>query len=296
MTRLIGAHMPTSKGLGAAVRHAKEIGAAAIQVFTSSPQQWRAKKITEEMIEDFLSARKETGIDWTISHDSYLINLAAPDEAMRKKSVEALIDEMQRCAQLRIPYAVSHMGSHKGEGEEEGLKRLAISAKEVLADAPRSVSLAMETTAGTGSSLGYRLEHLQEVIDRCKAPKRLVVCMDTCHVFSAGYDIRSEEGYERLIEEFDTRIGLDRLVCIHTNDSLKPFGERKDRHAHIGEGEIGAEAFERIVNDPRIAHAPLILETPNAEEMHAVNLERLRSMVKTGRSHGRKPPTRKRKR
>ena len=124
MTRLIGAHMPTSKGLGAAVRQAKEIGATAIQVFTSSPQQWRAKKITDEMIEDFLSARKETGVDWTISHDSYLINLAAPDEAMRKKSVDALIAEMERCAQLRIPYVVSHMGAHRGEGERAGLKRL----------------------------------------------------------------------------------------------------------------------------------------------------------------------------
>jgi deoxyribonuclease-4 len=287
--------MPTSKGLGAAVRHAKEIGATAIQVFTSSPQQWRAKKITEEMIEDFLFARKETGIDWTISHDSYLINLAAPEEPMRKKSIEALIDEMERCAQLRIPYAVSHMGSHKGHGESEGLKRLVMSTKEVLADSPRTVSLAMETTAGTGSSLGYRLEHLQEVIDRCKAPKRLVVCMDTCHVFSAGYDIRDEEGYERFLEEFDTRIGLSRLVCIHANDSLKPFGERKDRHAHIGDGEIGAEAFERIVNDPRIAHAPLIIETPDAEEMHAVNLERLRRMVRTGTSDARNTPARKRR-
>lgn len=287
--------MPTSKGLGAAVHYAKEIGATAIQVFTSSPQQWRAKKITEEMVEDFLSARKETGIDWTISHDSYLINLAAPDEAMRKKSIEALIDEMERCANLRIPYVVSHMGSHKGEGEEEGLKRLVMSTKEVLADSPRPVSLAMETTAGTGSSLGYRLEHLQEVIERCKAPKRLVVCMDTCHVFSAGYDIRSEEGYERFIGEFDRRIGLERLICIHANDSLKPFGERKDRHAHIGDGEIGAEAFQRIVNDPRIAHAPLIIETPDAEQMHAVNLERLRSMARTGSSNARRKPTGTRK-
>lgn len=293
MMRLIGAHMPTSKGFGTAVRNAKEIGATAIQVFTSSPQQWRAKKITDDMIAEFLAARKETGIDWTISHDSYLINLAAPDEAMRKKSIEALVDEMERCAKLKIPYVVSHMGSHKGEGEAEGLKRLAMSAKDVLSNSPRSVSLAMETTAGTGSSLGYRFEHLAEVIERCKAPKRLVVCMDTCHIFSAGYDIRTEEGYERVIQEFSERVGLDRLVCIHANDSLKPLGERKDRHAHIGEGMIGAAAFERIVNDPRLFHAPLIIETPNAEEMHGANLERLRSMV---RSDGRRKASATRKR
>lgn len=293
MMRLIGAHMPTSKGFGAAVRNAKEIGATAIQVFTSSPQQWRAKKITDGMIAEFLAARKETGINWTISHDSYLINLAAPDEAMRKKSIEALVDEMERCAKLKIPYVVSHMGSHKGEGEAEGLKRLAMSAKDVLTNSPRSVSLAMETTAGTGSSLGYRFEHLAEVIERCKAPKRLVVCMDTCHIFSAGYDIRTDEGYERVIQEFSERVGLDRLVCIHANDSLKPLGERKDRHAHIGEGMIGAAAFERIVNDPRLSHAPLIIETPNAEEMHGINLERLRSMV---RSNGRRKASATRKR
>lgn len=296
MTRLIGAHMPTSKGLGAAVRNARQIGATAVQVFTSSPQQWRAKKITDEMIDDFLQARKETGIDWAISHDSYLINLAAPDESLRKKSIEALIAEMERCAQLRIPFVVSHMGSHKGEGEKEGLKRLAKSAKDVLASTPKSVSLAMETTAGTGSSLGYRFEHLQEVIDACKAPKRLVVCMDTCHVFSAGYDLRSEEGYEQVIEEFDSRIGLDRLVCIHANDSLKPIGARKDRHAHIGEGEIGAEAFQRIVNDPRLSHAPLILETPDADQMHAVNLQRLQTMLTSCGSHGRRSATTKRAR
>lgn len=287
--------MPTSKGLGAAVRRAKEIGATAIQVFTSSPQQWRAKKITEEMAEDFLSARKETGIDWAISHDSYLINLAAPDEAMRAKSIEALIGEMVRCGELAIPYVVSHMGAHKGDGEEVGLKRLVMSVKEVLGGSPVGVSLAMETTAGTGSSLGYRLEHLAEVIDGCGGSGRLVVCMDTCHVFSAGYDIVSEEGYERFMEELELRIGLARVVCIHANDSLRPWGSRKDRHAHIGEGEIGLRAFERIVNDARLFHAPLIIETPDADRMHAVNLERLRSMVRSGSNDARETPTRKRR-
>ncbi|RMG23143.1 MAG: deoxyribonuclease IV [Armatimonadetes bacterium] len=279
MARLIGAHMPTSGGFGEAVRKGSEIGCTAVQVFTSSPQQWRAKKITDEMVEDFLAAREETGLDWMISHDSYLINLAATEEDLRKKSMEALIAEMERCSKLRIPYVVSHMGAHKGEGEEKGLKRLTKSTKSVLAETPEDVSLAMETTAGTGSSLGYRFEHLAEVLEGCGWPERLVVCLDTCHVFAAGYDIRTEEGYEAMIEEFGSLVGLERIVCIHANDSLHPFGSRKDRHAHIGEGEIGPEAFRRIVNDPRLAHAPLIVETPDAETMHEVNVRRLTEML-----------------
>jgi len=276
---MIGAHMPTSGGFGEAIRKGKEIGCSAVQVFTSSPQQWRAKRITDEMVEEFLIAREETGLDWTISHDSYLINLAASDEELRTKSLNALIAEMERCSRLRIPYVVSHMGSHRGEGEEEGLKRLAESTRTVLAETPEDVSLAMETTAGTGSSLGYRFEHLAEVLERCKWPKRLVVCFDTCHVFAAGYDLRSEEGYEATIEEFDRKVGLDRIVCIHANDSRMPFGSRKDRHAHIGEGEMGTEPFRRIVNDSRLRHAPLIVETPDAETMHEVNVQRLREML-----------------
>lgn len=279
MARLIGAHMPTSGGFGEAVRKGSEIGCTAVQVFTSSPQQWRAKKITDEMVEDFLAAREETGLDWMISHDSYLINLAATEEDLRKKSMEALIAEMERCSKLRIPYVVSHMGAHKGEGEEKGLKRLTKSTRSVLAETPEDVSLAMETTAGTGSSLGYRFEHLAEVLEGCGWPERLVVCLDTCHVFAAGYDIRTEEGYEAMIEEFGSLVGLERIVCIHANDSLHPFGSRKDRHAHIGEGEIGPEAFRRIVNDPRLAHAPLIVETPDAETMHEVNVRRLTEML-----------------
>lgn len=279
MARLIGAHMPTSGGFGEAVRKGSEIGCTAVQVFTSSPQQWRAKKITDEMVEDFLAAREETGLDWMISHDSYLINLAATEEDLRKKSMEALIAEMERCSKLHIPYVVSHMGAHKGEGEEKGLKRLTKSTKSVLAETPEDVSLAMETTAGTGSSLGYRFEHLAEVLEGCGWPERLVVCLDTCHVFAAGYDIRTEEGYEAMIEEFGSLVGLERIVCIHANDSLHPFGSRKDRHAHIGEGEIGPEAFRRIVNDPRLAHAPLIVETPDAETMHEVNVRRLTEML-----------------
>ena len=271
--------MPTAKGFGVSVRSGKSIGCNVVQVFTSSPQQWRGKTITDEMAEEMRLARKETGIDLIISHDSYLINLAATEDDLRNKSIGALVSEMQRCEKLGIPYAVSHMGAHKGEGEEKGLERLAESAAEVLGESPDSVSIAMETTAGQGTTLGWRFEQLASVIDANKGDPRLVVCLDTCHIFSAGYDIRTEETYETTMSEFDRTIGFGRLKVIHVNDSMKPFAERKDRHAHIGEGEIGEYPFRRLVNDPRVAHAPLIIETPEVDTMHEVNLRRLISFI-----------------
>lgn len=280
MARLIGAHMPTSGGLHKAILSGHEIGCTTVQVFTSSPQQWSSKPIAADMVEKFAAAKKETEIDVVISHDSYLVNLAARDESARDKSISALVGELKRCSQLGICAAVSHMGSHLGDGEEAGLQRLAEGAAEVLAESPDDVVLAMETTAGQGTNLGYKFEHLEYVIEHNKGNKRLMCCMDTCHIFAAGYDIRTKETFEATMKEFDKVIGFEKLKCVHVNDSLKEFGSRKDRHAHIGEGEIGPGAFELLVNDKRFAKVPLILETPDAETMHAVNLKKLLSMVK----------------
>ncbi len=271
--------MPAAGGLHKAILNGKEIGCTAVQVFTSSPQQWAAKEITDEKAEAFRKAREETGIEAVVSHDSYLVNLAATEAALRKRSISALAGELLRCAKLGIPYAVTHMGAHKGDGEEVGLKRLAEGAAAVLAETPDSVSIAMETTAGQGTTMGYKFEHLGFVIEANKGHPRLVACLDTCHVFAAGYDIRTEETYNEMIEEFDRIVGLDRLRVIHVNDSMRPFASRKDRHAHIGQGEIGEDAFRRVVNDPRIRHASLILETPDPDEMHEVNLKRLKSYL-----------------
>jgi deoxyribonuclease-4 len=278
--RLIGAHMPTSGGLHKAILNGAQIGCTAVQVFTSSPQQWKSKEITDETAKAVAVALETTAVDFLISHDSYLVNLAAVDDTIRKKSIDSLCGELIRCATLSIPYAVSHMGSHLGEGEAAGLKKLAAGAKSVLANTPKDVAIAMETTAGQGTNLGYRFEHLASVIEANKGDARLAVCLDTCHVFAAGYDITSEEGYEFMLADFDRLIGFDRLVCIHANDSKYPLGSKRDRHEHIGEGYIGKDAFRRIVTDSRIAHAPIVIETPDAEKMHAANVKRLKSYVK----------------
>jgi deoxyribonuclease-4 len=271
--------MPTGKGLGDAIRSGKAIGCTAVQVFTSSPQQWKAKPITEEMVADFRSAKVETGIDVVISHDSYLINLCAPDLDKRAQSIDGLARELRRCAEYGIPWSVSHMGAHMGQGEEEGLKIVAESALQVLAETPDEVGILMETTAGQGSSLNYRFEHLARLLELTGGHKRLCVCLDTCHIFVAGYDLRTRETYKATWAEFERLVGLDRLKAIHCNDSKKEFGKRVDRHDHIGEGFIGPDAFRWLVNDPRFVNVPIMLETPEAPEGHARNLQTLFSYV-----------------
>jgi deoxyribonuclease-4 len=275
---LLGAHMPTGKGLGDALRSGKAIGCSAVQVFTSSPQQWRAKEISSAMVLDFKEAQRETGIESVVSHDSYLINLSSGDEELREKSVHGLIGELNRCAVYGIPNVVSHMGSWKGlASEDEGCRRIAESTLRVLNETSDDVTLLMETTAGQGTSLGYRFEQLARVLELTEAHPRLGICLDTCHVFAAGYDIRKEENYEVTWAGFDAIIGLDRLRAIHCNDSKKPFGSRVDRHEHIAEGEIGPTAFRLLVNDRRFTRIPILLETPDAPEGHQMNLDRLRS-------------------
>jgi len=274
--RFIGAHMPTGKGLGDAVRRGKSIGCTAVQVFTSSPQQWKTKPISEEMVRDLAVAVEETGIGrHLVSHDSYLINLAAPDSVKRSMSMAGLAGELARCAQLGIPYVVSHMGAHMGEGEEKGIAMVVDATIQILAEAPPGPMLLMETTAGQGSSLNYNFEHIAEIFSQLPDTSRIGVCLDTCHIFAAGYDIRTAETYEATFSEFDRLVGCDRIKVIHVNDSKKALGTRVDRHAHLGEGEIGREAFRCLVKDDRWSETMLVVETPEAETMHAENVRRL---------------------
>lgn len=277
--QLLGAHMPTSGGLGKAVREGKAIGCTAVQIFTSSPQQWKAKTITEAMIEDFAAARQETGIDCIVSHDSYLIHVSALDDEHREKSVLALQGEIERCHLLGVPYVVSHMGGHKDQTKEEALDRMVESTKRILAGMPSGVTLLMETTAGQGTALNTRFEELAYVLEKCGGHPQLAVCLDTCHVFVAGYDIRTPETYEQTFASFDKIIGIGLLKAIHCNDSKKGLGSKVDRHEHIGEGEIGPKAFELLVNDPRFEQVPILLETPEAPEGHARNLAKLKSLI-----------------
>lgn len=271
--------MPASRGLARALYSGRDIGCKAVQVFTSNPQQWGGRPITDEDAQSFDEARKVTGIRVVISHDCYLTNLAAPRSEIRAKSLKALIEEMERSAKLKIPFVVTHMGAHLGEGESVGLKRLGQGIASLLKATPETVGLALETTTGQGTTLGYRFEHLAYMINENHGHHRLGVCLDTCHLFAAGYDLRSRNAYESTMGELDSIIGVDRVKVVHLNDSLKPLGSRVDRHAHIGRGHIGLEAFKMIVNDRRLRGIPMVVETPEADKMHKENLQILWSLV-----------------
>ncbi|GIV15681.1 MAG: putative endonuclease 4 [Armatimonadota bacterium] len=279
-TRQIGAHMPTTGGLHKAITSGHEIGCTAVQLFTASPRQWRTRPLSEEDIIAFARAREETGIHTIISHDSYLINLAAPNEDILQRSREAFLDELQRAEALGIPWVVTHMGAYLDSSEEEGLVVLGESVRHLLRQTEgMKAGIALETTAGQGTNLGYRFEHLARIIDMAGGSERVGVCFDTCHVFVAGYDIRTPDALSATLDEFDRVIGLDRLKVIHVNDAKKPLGSRVDRHEHIGDGELGRETFRILLQEPRLMHVPVILETPDAEKMHPENLRRLKELL-----------------
>ena len=261
----------------------KEVGCATIQIFTKNNNQWNAKPLTDEEIAEFKKKQKETGIRPVVAHNSYLINVASPDKALAKKSMEAMLIELQRCEQLGVPILVMHPGSHVGTGEKEGIKRIAEAIDWLQEKTERfKVRIALETTAGQGSNLGHRFEQIAEIIDLAKDKTRVAVCLDTCHIFAAGYDFRTESGYKKTMNEFDKTIGLKRLKAIHFNDSVKDLGSRVDRHAHIGQGKIGKTGFGFFMNDKRLEDIPKLLETPKDKEgkFDRMNLATLRKLVK----------------
>ncbi len=278
--RLLGAHMSTAGGLKNSLYTGKEIGCTAVQLFTSSPRQWTHPPLDPTAVSDFKKAKEETGIGFTVAHDSYLINLAAPDEVVLNKSIHAFQLELERAEELGIPWVVTHMGARLKSDESDAVNLLCDSLNRVLElTSGYSGGVALETTAGQGSTLGDTFEQIAKVLDGCNGNQRLGVCVDTCHIFVAGYDIRDEETYDATFQKFSELIGFDRMKVIHANDAKKPLGSRVDRHEHIGDGEIGIYAFNRLVNDPRMFHVPIIIETPELETMHAVNLNRLKELV-----------------
>lgn len=280
---LLGSHMSIAGGVFNALISGQELGCTTIQIFTKSNNQWKARPLTASEISEFRTKQKEYQISPVVAHDSYLINAASPDKALQKKSMEALLVELQRCEALGISYLVMHPGSHVGTGEKEGIKRIAEAINWVHSETKDfTVQIALETTAGQGTNLGYRFEQLAEIMDLTEQKKRLAVCLDTCHIFAAGYDIRTDTGCEKTIAEFDKIVGLDKLKVIHFNDSVKDFGSKVDRHEHIGKGKIGLEGFRFFMNDERFEKIPKILETPKDEEgkFDRMNLATLRKLVK----------------
>jgi deoxyribonuclease-4 len=279
---LLGSHMSIAGGVDKALLQGKEVGCDAIQIFTKSSRQWVSKPLSEEEIANFHAAKKTTGITAVIAHDSYLYNFAATDTALRKKSVNGLIDEMERCEALGIAYLIAHPGAHVGAGEAVGIKTVAKSIDEMhKACAGFTTKLAIEITAGQGSNLGYCFEHVRQIIDASKAPERLRVCFDTQHAFAAGYDLRTTEGYEQTFTEFGDTIGFDLLVAFHLNDAKKDLGCRVDRHEHIGKGFLGLEAFRLLMNDRRFWGLPMCLETPKSADCREdrENLATLRGLI-----------------
>jgi deoxyribonuclease IV len=280
---LLGAHVSIAGGVSEAPGRGKELGCDAIQIFTKSSRQWAAKPYPKEEVEAFKRNFKESGIQKVIAHDSYLLNLGAPDEKLRKRSVEGFIDELQRCEVLGVPFLVAHPGSHVGSGEEAGIKTIARSIDEAhKACAGIKVKVALEITAGQGSNLGYSFQQMGQIFDAVKENERLRLCFDTEHAFAAGYDLRSEEGYERAFNELDKYIGLKKLVAFHLNDSLKPLGSRVDRHEHIGKGHLGVDTFRRLLHDRRFLGMPMCLETEPGPEWKDIkkDLATLRSLLK----------------
>ncbi len=278
---LFGAHFSVAGGLTNAVATAVRFGCDTLQLFTKNASQWAAKPIADTDAAAFRNAASVAKLRFLTAHDSYLINLAAPGDELFRKSIDAFVIEWERAEQLGLSYLVTHPGAHVGSDDEAGLKRV-IEALDLASERCKGLKpmVLLETTAGQGTTLGHRFEHLAALLDGVREPERFGVCLDTCHIFAAGYPIHTSEGYVAAVEEFDEVIGLDRLKLFHVNDSVKPLGSRVDRHAGLGEGQIGEGAFRRLVNDPRFAALPMILETPkdgpDGEELDPVNLAKLR--------------------
>jgi deoxyribonuclease-4 len=287
----LGAHCSVAGGMPNAIGRASSLGCAAAQVFVKNAAQWKGKELGEEEAAAFRAAHAESAVGPLVAHASYLINLCSADPALLARSREALADELTRCARLGVGGLVLHPGAHLGAGEEAGVERVAASLDAVLLGLPGApVRVLLENTAGQGSCLGHRLEHLAAIRARVAEPERVGVCLDTCHAFAAGYALHEPAGYEEMWAEFAARIGFAALGCLHLNDSLRPFNSRRDRHAHIGEGEIGLGAFARLLHDPRLAGVPMIIETETGEDLagHRKDLETLRGLTRpaSGRRGG----------
>jgi len=283
---ILGAHQSIVGGFDRAVERAHERGCDCVQLFTKSNNQWRATPIADGQPERFREALRRLGITHPLAHDSYLINLASPDRTLWRRSVMAFVDELRRADTLGIPYVVTHPGAYTTSSESRGLRQIVRALNEIQ---ERSRGLRarclLETTAGQGTSLGWRFEQLAEILAGVAEPERLGFCFDTCHVFAAGYPLGTEKEYRATMRRFNRLVGLERIKAFHLNDSRRPLGSRVDRHAHIGRGEMGTEPFRLLLADRRFRRVPMYLETPkgeqNGEDLDAINLRTLRGLIES---------------
>jgi deoxyribonuclease-4 len=277
---LLGAHMSTAGGLHTAFARGEALGCTAIQIFTSSPRQWKGRKLTDADVREFRRAWEASSCRECLAHDIYLTRLGTRDSAIRARSRATFAQEIRTCQRLGLSGLVMHPVGDTDADEDAVLARVADSLNAVFDEVPfEGTQVLLETTAGQGANVGYRFEQLARIIESVEQDTRLGICVDTCHVFAAGYDISGKTGWRKMMSELDGTVGLERLKALHLNDSRKPLGSRVDRHAHIGQGEIGEAAFERVMRDRRLSKIPKLLETPKENEMDAVNLALLRKLA-----------------
>jgi deoxyribonuclease IV len=279
---LLGAHVSTSGGVQRAPQNGESLGCTAIQIFTKNQRQWAAKPLSEEEINAYFEALKKTAIRAVVAHDTYLINMASPDPATQKKSTDAFIEEIKRAALLKLDGLVLHPGSHLGAGEGKGIALMAESLNRAAEETGNcGVRILIETTSGQGTNLGYKFEHLRDMLAGLKDADRFGVCLDTCHMFTSGYSIATEKEYSESMKKLDAIIGLGKVGCIHVNDSKQPYLSRKDRHENIGRGLIGKKGFSLLMNDKRFEAVPKILETPGGDEWYKKDLKLLKSLIRS---------------
>jgi len=277
----LGAHESVAGGLHLAFDRIHQAGGDALQIFTRNQRQWSPAPVTDEEQKLFAESWHQCPDMPVASHSSYLVNLASGKPELVQKSITAFADELERCSLLDIPLVVMHPGSHGGDGVEKGLERFTENLDLALERADNAVTVLLETTAGQGTGLGSRFEELASIIQNSRFPDKLGVCVDTCHIFAAGYDIRSPESYQATMDEFDQLVGIERIKFFHLNDSKKGLASRVDRHEHIGKGEIGIEGFRNLLNDPRFSKHPMTLETPKGKDLQEDrdNLDTLRGLI-----------------
>jgi len=279
----LGAHMSIRGGLHLALERGHSIGCETIQLFTRNSNRWKSKPRTPEELELYRQTLEETGIHPVVAHAIYLINLASPDEAVRTRSNDAFREELARCHEAGIPYLVLHPGSHKGTGLELGIARIAEGINRAYADHPEYTAITLlENTAGQGNTIGRTFGELVQIAVQIADPSRIGYCFDTAHGLASGYELRTPEGYAETFARFDEVLGLDELHCIHLNDSKVDLNAQRDRHERIGKGYVGLEAFRMLLNDPRLAHLPMLLETPKGQDLRedVEALALLRSLIK----------------
>ena len=279
-TMNLGAHMSISGGMHLAFERGEKATCDIIQIFTKNATQWKAKPLTENDISKFHETWKNSKIKTVLAHDSYLINLGSPDNNTYKKSFDAFEIEINRTEALNIPYLIMHPGSHLGKGEDFAIKKVAKAFNELIDKTPDfKMKILVETTAGQGTNIGYRFDHIRDILALVKNQERIGTCLDTSHIFAAGYEIRDKENYQKTFDEFDKIIGLDKLHAFHLNDSKKDLGSKVDRHEHIGKGFLGLEPFSFLLNDERFTTHPMSIETPKGDDMDIDNLKTLRNLI-----------------